>query len=94
MIGGHRVAFWSLANNLVSQDSPLAGIEVFVRNLRTHTTELVSLSNSDEQPNGRSLFPAISGDGARIAFWSEATNLVDNDTNGVPDIFVHGPTPF
>jgi Tol biopolymer transport system component len=92
VIGGHRIAFWSLAGNLVSEESP-PGYGVFVRDLRTRTTELVSVTNSGEIPNGRSLLASISEDGMRVAFWSEATNLVPNDTNGVPDIFVHGRLP-
>jgi len=33
--------------------------------------------------------PAISADGRYVAFESDATNLVPNDTNGMGDIFVH-----
>lgn len=31
----------------------------------------------------------MSGDGRYVVFWSEATNLVPDDTNGSPDVFVH-----
>jgi Tol biopolymer transport system component len=34
------------------------------------------------------LWPALSGDGRYVAFQSAATNLVDDDTNGVTDIFL------
>jgi Tol biopolymer transport system component len=33
--------------------------------------------------------PSISADGRYVAFASEATNLVDGDTNNAPDAFVH-----
>ena len=33
--------------------------------------------------------PSISADGTRIAFVSDATNLVAGDTNGDDDVFVH-----
>ena len=43
----------------------------------------------DGQPaNGNSTAPSISADGRYIAFESDATNLVVNDTNGVRDIFL------
>lgn len=38
--------------------------------------------------DGDSNDPAISADGASITFWSAATNLVPEDTNTVPDIFL------
>jgi hypothetical protein len=33
--------------------------------------------------------PAISSDGRFVAFASDSANLVSNDTNGVPDVFLH-----
>jgi Tol biopolymer transport system component len=41
------------------------------------------------QANGESFSPAISSDGRFVAFQSDATNLVLNDTNNRSDIFVH-----
>lgn len=38
------------------------------------------------------MHPAISGDGRFVAFVSNASNLVDGDTNGSMDIFVHDRT--
>ena len=51
----------------------------------------VSVANDGTQGNGEaySLFPSISADGRFVAFGSEATNLVPDDTNGKSDIFVH-----
>ena len=37
---------------------------------------------------GLSTEPSISDDGLRIAFASEASDLIESDTNGVPDIFL------
>jgi WD40-like Beta Propeller Repeat len=94
MIGGHRVTFFSLAKNLVpTSDDSLVSYEVFVRNLRTQTTGLASVGLGGEPANGRSLWPTISADGMIVAFQSEASNLVPNDTNGAPDIFVRGRLP-
>ena len=52
-------------------------------------TKRVSVhSNGDEGDTG-SYDPSISGNGRTIAFWSSATNLVNNDTNDTSDVFVH-----
>jgi hypothetical protein len=42
--------------------------------------------------NAISFLPALSADGSQIAFKSEAFNLVPNDTNGDPDVFVRDRT--
>src|SRR4051812_31139080 len=52
------------------------------------TTELVSVSSTGEQANGRSDSGSISPDGRFVAFTSSASNLVPGDTNGAHDIFV------
>ena len=49
----------------------------------------VSVDSSGAQGNGPSGEPAISADGRFIAFSSQASNLVDGDTNASRDIFVH-----
>jgi Tol biopolymer transport system component len=49
----------------------------------------VSLASDGTQANGGSVGGSISADGRYIAFSSNATNLVSNDTNGQEDIFVH-----
>jgi Tol biopolymer transport system component len=62
--------------------------EVFVRDLRTHRTERVTISRNGGQPNGPSYSPSISGDGRRVAFDSYASDLVPGDTNEILDVFV------
>ncbi len=52
-------------------------------------TVRVSVSSAGAQGNGDSFLPAITPDGRYVAFTSTATNLIDNDTNGVTDVFVH-----
>ena len=49
----------------------------------------VSISSTGELGNGSSNSPSISADGRFVAFASEATNLIPDDTNGVTGIFVH-----
>ena len=85
---GRYVTFQSSASNLVSGD--VNGAEdIFVHDRQTGTTTLVSVDSSGNQANGGSFSPAISADGRFVAFYSDASNLVNNDTNGCGDIFVH-----
>jgi hypothetical protein len=43
--------------------------------------------------NGDSIVPSLSGDGHVVGFLSSASNLVTNDTNGIPDAFIAGAAP-
>ena len=52
-------------------------------------TNRVNVNSAGNQANGRSFELAFSADGRFVAFDSDATNLVSDDTNGVRDIFVH-----
>ena len=53
----------------------------------------MSVASDGGQANGPSLGAAISADGRYVAFYSDATNLVPNDTNGRTDVFVHDRRP-
>jgi len=88
---GQIVAFASDATNLVAGDSNHA-FDVFVRDRSTGVTERISVDSSGAQGNGSSYAPSLSADGLIVAFYSDATNLVANDTNGTGDIFVHDRT--
>jgi len=88
---GNFVAFGSFATNLVAGDSN-AVIDVFVHVLDTGTTERVSVATAGTQANDESFSPAISSAGRFVAFRSDATNLVANDTNNNSDIFVRDRT--
>jgi Tol biopolymer transport system component len=85
---GRYVAFHSNANNLASND--LSGnMDVFVRDLQTDTTTLVSVSTNGGSSNNSSYQPSISADGRYVAFYSHASNLVASDANGTrADVFV------
>jgi hypothetical protein len=83
---GRYVAFQSFASNLVAGDTN-ATSDVFVHDRQTGTTERVSVGTNG-QANDQSSNGSISADGRYVAFLSSATNLVPNDTNGVPDVFV------
>lgn len=91
---GQFVAFASQASNLVATN--VNGLEnVYVRNgclgqgsACTVSTALVSISALLVTANGASVNPVISSNGAIVAFYSVASNLVNNDLNGFPDIFL------
>jgi hypothetical protein len=85
---GRFVCFTSGADNLVASDTNQCE-DIFVRDRWTGTNERVSVSSMGAQANARSLYAAISADGRFVAFYSDATNLVPNDTNEASDIFVH-----
>ena len=61
--------------------------QIFWRDRNTGTTKLVSSSASGEEGNADSYYPVISGDGKTVAFESYSSNLVENDKNGVRDVF-------
>jgi Tol biopolymer transport system component len=84
---GRYVAFESFASNLVAGDTN-ATSDIFVHDMTTGATTRVSLGLGGAQAGDGSLSPVFSADGRRIAFWSYATNLVPNDTNGLTDLFV------
>jgi Tol biopolymer transport system component len=83
---GRYVAFGSSSSNLVVGDTNTRG-DVFVRDRLLGTTELVSVSSTGQQGNVGG--PVISDDGRYVAFVSGSTNLVANDSNRLPDVFVH-----
>lgn len=95
---GSRVAFGSNATDLVATtDANGASRDVFVRDLTAGTTTLVSINSAGTASgNGTSGEPAISADGNRIAFESEATDLVpgfvDGNAAGLKDVFVRDLT--
>jgi Tol biopolymer transport system component len=90
---GRFVAFESTASNLVADDVQ-ATLNVYVRDRhRAHpTTTLVSADSDGTPSNGASMHPALTGDGQRVAFTSDATNLVAGDANGVRDVFIRHTT--
>lgn len=86
---GRYIAFYSEASNLVPDDSnecgyPTSCPDIFLIDLQTGATELLSLDSNGQQSDGPSLRPAISYDGRFVAFSSSASNLVDDDTNSCP----------
>jgi archaellum component FlaF (FlaF/FlaG flagellin family) len=90
---GKFVAFSSEAENLVPGDDN-AHTDVFVHNQETHKTRRVSVRSNGDQadqgdPYSGDYAVAISATGRFVAFDSGASDLVSDDDNGNPDIFVH-----
>jgi Tol biopolymer transport system component len=100
---GRYVVFQSVANDLVANDTN--GVQdIFLQDRNANensvldeqdkpggvSTIRVSVDSDGNQAlGGDSANPAISDTGRFVVFQSHAHNLVDNDTNGVQDIFIY-----
>jgi Tol biopolymer transport system component len=84
---GRFVTFESAATNLVAYDTN-GKIDIFVRDQLSGNISRASRSSGGVEANGDSHDPSISTGGLYVAFSSDATNLVANDTNRARDIFV------
>lgn len=84
---GLIVGFTSASTNLVSPDANGAS-DVFVRNLSSGTTTLISATSSGFVGNAGSYSSSLSSTGRYVAFASDASNLVSGDNGGKRDVFV------
>ncbi len=82
------IAFSSAASNLVAGDTNDTE-DVFVRDLQSGTTVLVSAATGGAQGDASSILPSISADGRYVAFISGASNFAAGDMEGDWDVFVH-----
>jgi Tol biopolymer transport system component len=90
---GTVVAFETLATNLGGNQGSWSDIYASFQIALPQDeigfdTLLVSRGLANAAPNGTSRNASISADGRFVAFWSDASNLVANDTNSAPDIFL------
>jgi Tol biopolymer transport system component len=87
---GRFVAFNSEASDLTVNDTNGNIFDVFVRDLQTGTTTLVSVNRFGTGSGNRgSAGFHITADGRFVAFYSAASDLTPNDTNGSGlDVFV------
>ena len=85
---GRYVVFDSRASNLVSNDTNNKR-DIFIRDLQTNQTTLVSVASDGTQGNGDSLYPVVNQNGRHVAYHSSATNLIVSDTNVKDDVFLH-----
>ena len=73
---GHYVTFESSATNLVPSMEPNTASQVYLRDLQTDTTTLISRTPAGEPGNESSEEPILAGEnGCDVAFESAATNL-------------------
>ena len=82
---GRLVAFTSYAGNLVPNDDSYA--DIFVKDTVTGALQRVSTDSAGQAANGNSDHAAFSANGRYVVFASQASNLVQGDTNGSRDIF-------
>lgn len=85
---GRYVAYDSRATNLVPGDANDAS-DVLVFDRKTGVARRASVASDGTEGDGASYDPVVSNDGAVVAFYSYATNLVEGDTNASSDVFVH-----
>jgi uncharacterized membrane protein len=89
---GKVVAFRSYATNLVANDTNRKWdvFTVTLVNGLPNSIQRVSMKDSTTNANGDSgnYGISLSAGGHFVAFWSVASNLVPNDTNGQADVFV------
>lgn len=88
---GTKVAFESVANNLVSGDTN-GERDIFVHDLASGVTSRVSVSSTGMQANRACFSPNLNANGTKVVFESLASNLNAGDTNVTNDIFVRDLT--
>jgi hypothetical protein len=84
------VAYQSDSNNLIGSDNSGFG-DIFLHDMKTGKTKLVSRKSDGTIGNGLSDDPVLSDDAKVISYESRADNLAGNDTNDAYDIFVTDP---
>jgi len=85
---GRFVIFASDATNIVpAASNGLSQIFLFDRQLSY--IELISRNDDAYQGDAMSFAPMITSTGQYVVFLSDATNLIDGDTNGSRDIFIY-----
>jgi Tol biopolymer transport system component len=90
---GRYVVFLSYARDLVPEidGNENNSADVFLRDMQTGKTELISINRAGTASgngNGYLFSPTISDDGRYVAFTSDSTDLVVNDTNRDYDVFL------
>jgi uncharacterized repeat protein (TIGR01451 family) len=89
---GTKVAFSSYATDLGPTDTN-GTWDVYVRNLTTGTTSLVSANAAGTDSGNKDSFPAgFTPDSKKVLLGSEASNLGPTDTNGTTDVYLRDLT--
>lgn len=100
---GRRIAFRSIATNLVEADSNGPFSDIFLWEAQTPGLRLISVSSEGVQGSGSNGHlsqsfptplswaqpsPVMSADGLAVAYHATSANLVPDDFNQAPDVFV------
>jgi Tol biopolymer transport system component len=85
---GRFVVFLSRASDLVPIDTD-GEWQAYLYDRVEGTTTLVSRNAADQAGNADTEQVVVDANGRWIAYVSEASNLVDDDTNGVADVFLY-----
>lgn len=88
---GRQVVFWALSDGVTPGDDN-GEDDLFVRNLVSGRTQLLTVGPGDAQADNAPGGAMISADGRHVAFFSFASSLVADDTNDEADIFVRSRT--
>jgi len=83
---GRYVIFETDATNLVPSDEN-GSSDIFIKNVQTGVLERVSVTADGVEGNLGSYGAKVSANGRYVVFESDATNLVDGDTNDSTDIY-------
>lgn len=90
---GRVVAFAFTATNLVDDVTSPAQQNIYAVELATGDVEHLTDTGGRGQPNGASFRPVTSADATMVALSSNASNLIDGDTNRVQDVFARDLVP-
>ena len=85
---GRYIVFDSFATNLALGDDNVYK-DVYFIDRNDNLVEIISTSFDGKAANGPSIANGISDDGRFILFSSYASNIVEDDTNGELDLFLH-----
>ena len=85
---GRFVAFQADADDIVEGDNN-GDRDIFVRDRKKGRTRRVSVTSAGVEKPGNSREPAISATGRFVVFTSNSDSLVEGDSNGWLDVFVH-----
>lgn len=83
---GRYVAFVSSATNL-APGATSGFTQIFLRDLKTRTTRLGSVTSTGAQGSLRSLHPSLSANGGYLSYFSDSVNMTADDKTSDRDIF-------
>ena len=89
---GRYILFGTRASNLFDPPKGNNVFQVVLRDQTSGAIEFISVSDAGVLGDQTSQVTGISADGRYVAFSSSSSNLVANDTNGTPDVFIRDRT--